>query len=563
MQAVELSSGWNSPGSHNSHAPMLTTDANVPGLQGVCWVLPVGAKWPAVVSVHSLRLRCAGTLWAVRAGLAGNARLLALVGLVRTGLALVAPALAGDGLDGARAALGLTGAARRCIEARVSRRALICTTEVSGARVRALAARQRRRRALRAVRARHAHVALCPAGFVHKLACAALVARRPHVQWLHGARDARRRTGAARGCVKAWHGGRAVAGGAKVSLAGVRARRARQHDAGTLRAVRAGHASNTCLLAFAGLVLAGRAPVARDHARVWRDRAGAASGWPNAASWRVGTWRYIFATGRTTQAGEIAPRATGARYTPHAPRLAVVALLACGRSDSGRCSAHVASRAEGGAQTTGLLQGIEAVAVHSSCTCTRVVLILLIRLESDSGLAIIICCRGAVPKQIDIVRQRCGQDVAQLATSSDRPFTQHDAATLLHPHRPAPRLLGSDATLEGAAAEDGNATRDPGGTTTRGLAALEHREFHIERTPPHLQRPSKLGAALPKRAVLHIQSPTVHRCASGTDEPDLAGLRLSIEDERGAVEQVRTRSEVDHHGDAGRSVGLQRSEGHI
>ena len=30
--------------------------ATVPGLQGVCWVLPVGAKWPAVVSVHSLRL---------------------------------------------------------------------------------------------------------------------------------------------------------------------------------------------------------------------------------------------------------------------------------------------------------------------------------------------------------------------------------------------------------------------------------------------------------------------------------------------------------------------------
>ena len=28
----------------------------MPGLQGVCSVLPVGAKWPAVVSVHSLRL---------------------------------------------------------------------------------------------------------------------------------------------------------------------------------------------------------------------------------------------------------------------------------------------------------------------------------------------------------------------------------------------------------------------------------------------------------------------------------------------------------------------------
>ena len=56
MQAVELSSGWNFPQLHSSHAPMLTTDANVPGLQGVCWVLPVGAKWPTVVSVHPLWL---------------------------------------------------------------------------------------------------------------------------------------------------------------------------------------------------------------------------------------------------------------------------------------------------------------------------------------------------------------------------------------------------------------------------------------------------------------------------------------------------------------------------
>eukprot|EP00964_Phaeocystis_antarctica_P007885 scaffold4244_cov69-Phaeocystis_antarctica.AAC.3 len=49
--------------------------------------------------------------------------------------------------------------------------------------------------------------------------------------------------------------------------------------------------------------------------------------------------------GNTAEAGEIAPRATGARYSPHAPRIAVVALLACGRSDSGRCSTHVAGRA--------------------------------------------------------------------------------------------------------------------------------------------------------------------------------------------------------------------------
>eukprot|EP00964_Phaeocystis_antarctica_P053932 scaffold31688_cov73-Phaeocystis_antarctica.AAC.1 len=89
-------------------------------------------------------------------------------------------------------------------------------------------------------------------------------------------------------------------------------------------------------------------------------------------------------------------------------------------------------------------------------------------------------------------------------------FTQHDAATRLHPHCACSPLLGSDTTLEGAAAEDGITTRDPYGTTTRGLAALEHREFHIQRPIPHLQCPSELGAALSKRAVLHIQSPAVH-----------------------------------------------------
>eukprot|EP00964_Phaeocystis_antarctica_P014372 scaffold7915_cov62-Phaeocystis_antarctica.AAC.3 len=93
---------------------------------------------------------------------------------------------------------------------------------------------------------------------------------------------------------------------------------------------------------------------------------------------------------------------------------------------------------------------------------------------------------------------------------SERPFTQHDVAIPLHPHRAGAPLLGSDTALECAAAEDGSTTRDPCGATTRGLAALEHRECHSQRPPPHLQRPSKLGAALPKRAVLHIQSPTVH-----------------------------------------------------
>eukprot|EP00964_Phaeocystis_antarctica_P013587 scaffold7455_cov72-Phaeocystis_antarctica.AAC.1 len=174
---------------------------------------------------------------------------------------------------------------------------------------------------------------------------------------------------------------------------------------------------------------------------------------------------------------------------------------------------------------------------------------------------------------MDRVEHACG-----IVAVQERSFTQHDAATLLHPHRTAPRLLGSDADLEGAAAEDGNTTRDPCGTTTRGPAALEHRAFHSQRPIPHLQRPSKLGAAFMKCAILHIQSPAVHsvegdrrgagaqieqgrvwrgglqRRASGADEPDLAGLRSSIEDERGAVEQVRTRSEVDHHGDTGRGV---------
>eukprot|EP00964_Phaeocystis_antarctica_P007753 scaffold4174_cov66-Phaeocystis_antarctica.AAC.1 len=97
----------------------------------------------------------------------------------------------------------------------------------------------------------------------------------------------------------------------------------------------------------------------------------------------------------------------------------------------------------------------------------------------------------------------------------ERLFTQHDAATQLHPHPAAPQLLGSDTALESAAAEDSRTTRDPGGTTTRGLAALEHRVFHSQRPPFHLQRPSKLGAALVKRAALHNQSPTVHSVTVG------------------------------------------------
>ena len=44
---------WKVPASHLRHAPMLALGATVPGLHGVCCVLPVGAKWPAAVGVQS------------------------------------------------------------------------------------------------------------------------------------------------------------------------------------------------------------------------------------------------------------------------------------------------------------------------------------------------------------------------------------------------------------------------------------------------------------------------------------------------------------------------------
>ena len=47
---------WNVPASHLTHVAMLAFGATVPGLHLVCSVLPVGAKWPASVSVHSLAL---------------------------------------------------------------------------------------------------------------------------------------------------------------------------------------------------------------------------------------------------------------------------------------------------------------------------------------------------------------------------------------------------------------------------------------------------------------------------------------------------------------------------
>eukprot|EP00964_Phaeocystis_antarctica_P071604 scaffold43717_cov71-Phaeocystis_antarctica.AAC.2 len=136
---------------------------------------------------------------------------------------------------------------------------------------------------------------------------------------------------------------------AEVGPIRVRALAARQWRRRALRTVRARHAH--VALGPAGLVheLARDALVARGLLVQRLHGTRAARRWTGAASRRVGPCRYIFATSRITQAGEIAPRATRARYTPHTPRLAVAALLACGRSDSGRCSAHVTSRAEVGA----------------------------------------------------------------------------------------------------------------------------------------------------------------------------------------------------------------------
>ena len=44
------------PAAHGTQVPCPFVLAAVPGLHGVCCVLPVGAKWPASVSVHSLAL---------------------------------------------------------------------------------------------------------------------------------------------------------------------------------------------------------------------------------------------------------------------------------------------------------------------------------------------------------------------------------------------------------------------------------------------------------------------------------------------------------------------------
>eukprot|EP00964_Phaeocystis_antarctica_P037799 scaffold21612_cov69-Phaeocystis_antarctica.AAC.4 len=122
------------------------------GLRALTGIGEVGG--PGVRALRA-RQRHADALGAVRARLAGNAHVFALVGLVRAGRALDARGLALDGLNGTGAALGLLGAACWRVEARFGLDALRGAAQVDTSRVRALLARQRRARAKRAV------VALC------------------------------------------------------------------------------------------------------------------------------------------------------------------------------------------------------------------------------------------------------------------------------------------------------------------------------------------------------------------------------------------------------------------
>eukprot|EP00964_Phaeocystis_antarctica_P092934 scaffold59863_cov69-Phaeocystis_antarctica.AAC.1 len=279
------------------------------------------------------------------------ARLLALLALKAACSTPVARTHLGVGRDRAGAARRLVGAARGCEVARTSRRALLGAAEVSDARVRALAARQRRRRALRAVRARHTHVALGPAGLVHKLACAALVTLGLLAQRLHGTRAARRWIGAARGCVRAWHGWRAIASGAKIGLVGVCALVARQCSACALRAVTPGLAGDARLLALVGLVLAGRTLVARAHSRHGLDRAGAASSLLGAARRR----------GRCAGARW----AVRAALAGNASLLALTLLVLAGRALDARAHARVGRDGAGAARRLHGATGWRVVALGS------------------------------------------------------------------------------------------------------------------------------------------------------------------------------------------------------
>eukprot|EP00964_Phaeocystis_antarctica_P005000 scaffold2722_cov64-Phaeocystis_antarctica.AAC.1 len=262
---------------------MLPPDANVPGLHGVSTVLPVGAKWPTVVSVHPLRLRSARPLWAVRARLAGDAPFLALAGLVRACRALVTGALFRDGLDGARAALGLLSAARRRGVARGGLRAPTAAGEVGGAGVRAFSARQRRAGTRWTVRAGHASSTLLFAlvGLV-RTGCAS-VARTLACDGLDGAGAAGRLLRAARRRKASLVRWRALTGDRQVGGDRVRALRARQRRAGARWAERAGLAGDARLFALAGLVRACLALVAGALLREGLDVAGAALGLLGAA----------------------------------------------------------------------------------------------------------------------------------------------------------------------------------------------------------------------------------------------------------------------------------------
>eukprot|EP00964_Phaeocystis_antarctica_P084410 scaffold53140_cov64-Phaeocystis_antarctica.AAC.4 len=99
------------------------------------------------------RQRRAGALGAVRAWLAGDARLLAFTGLVRACRAPVARGHAHVGCDGAGAALVLLRAARRREVACVGFRAVCSGAKIDLVGVRARRARQRRTGARRAVKA--------------------------------------------------------------------------------------------------------------------------------------------------------------------------------------------------------------------------------------------------------------------------------------------------------------------------------------------------------------------------------------------------------------------------
>eukprot|EP00964_Phaeocystis_antarctica_P102227 scaffold67609_cov70-Phaeocystis_antarctica.AAC.2 len=109
-----------------------------------------------------------------------------------------------------------------------------------------------------------------------KAACSTPVARTHLGVGRDRARAARRLVGAARGCKVALVRLRALVNNDEDGGVRIRAFLARQRRAGPLGTKRARLAGDACLLALALLVRACRALDASGHARVWRDRAGAA-----------------------------------------------------------------------------------------------------------------------------------------------------------------------------------------------------------------------------------------------------------------------------------------------